>query len=458
MWRQAPRLVRHNGSTPWYVRPKPAAVAQSTLVELPADAPALLAPLVDQLGSLGLTDIAVHSTEHHLGAAELGDYMVVTSARSLRHVAKALTGLLQYVKALGGSLEALGLTLKAHLRRLAKRSAKKLRKVHSDNDYGVEQNSWGMLSTDDGIVVNILTEQRRAVVQPDQLWEGLDEEEVVVARYDDNVLSGIRRMHTTTHSPDSRMADLLSRARLAPKESVASLQTEWAAVFQPTSVRSCHLNTQFAYLLHTLDPEAAPLDTVAAALTLQQASGFCVDQHDVEFFVRVVAEERFDTDPTANTIHRFAAVSQLLATVYDSQGLAPPWHDSALAAAVVECCITGNEVAMPPLEQFVAHLDSGSSFPVGPEFVGAVVRAYSLAGAWDRVFAVWGRMARELHVDGDSVVDPRPWRRLFEEVAASQDYRAAQMCVREVFPEARLLQLEELRPLMAKIETMSGYV
>ncbi|ODQ81075.1 hypothetical protein BABINDRAFT_119740 [Babjeviella inositovora NRRL Y-12698] len=346
-------------ASPWYLRGESVSVSGLPVGEpfpvLPPDSPPSLVSVVEHLQSkLGLSDIKVFDMEladEEVGARALGDYMVVATGRSPRHLIKSATALTEFAKLEYNAVPySEGLIKNAAMQLQHKRLQKRARKRTSsnvDDDYGVVSNSWIMVECNfDGICVNFLTKDRRVELNLEYLWCSKEDKAVYdVARAEnfasDDIFSGVRGYHTmarrrmattaeamdveaesftqmlenyakrgdysacsmmvkeATHVTDDHHTLLLesfvSQAKRIQSEGAdASLTTEIVSQFDavfPLSPTRVHweTRTQFLYVLHKIDPQVYPLSLVKQSLVAQQAAGTLVSMNDVTFYAAAVS-------------------------------------------------------------------------------------------------------------------------------------------------------------------------
>lgn len=193
---------------PWYLRPESNPTINSPLnkeiiPELPNNSPIELKNIVNHLvKELGLKDLNIYNMDENNaneGSISLGNFMIIGTGKSQRHLQKAsdeLKFLLKHEYHLLSHIE--GLVNSNALARYHRRLQRKGKAAnYSKNDYGAMSNSWIMCDCQNGIVVHMLTEDRRKEVNLEELWGDKKKWENSNANFlNDDIFSGIRHFHS----------------------------------------------------------------------------------------------------------------------------------------------------------------------------------------------------------------------------------------------------------------------
>ncbi|ANZ76291.1 BA75_04208T0 [Komagataella pastoris] len=196
---------------PWYLRTAKKVATSIEMPKLPESSPQKLHDLVRYfIKDLGIEDIKVfdlskNEEEEIDGSRFLGKYMVIGTGKSNKHLAKAGSEMMNFLKHEYGtpSSNIEGLVKDTLLIRQQKRLKRKGGKLSSpqSNDFGVTANSWIMIDTNiDDIYVHFLTEKRRKELNLEYLWCSAEDRPLyhqeVATTPSDDIFSGIRNYHT----------------------------------------------------------------------------------------------------------------------------------------------------------------------------------------------------------------------------------------------------------------------
>lgn len=277
---------RQNESAPWYLNPDASPSVESPLQEvqlpaLPANAPQTLENLINYLAKdLGIQDLKIFDMRDRdglsldsEGAYDISDFMILGTGKSAKHLLKASSELEYYIKhnlhklpITEGVLKA-GKLAKYH-RRLHKKG--KTAPNYSKENYGVTPNTWVMTDTKtDGIIIHMLTEERRRDLNLEYLWSPESERgQYSRSNYEsdsDDIFRGIRYFHTsrTVRSQSS---------------------------FDPFDVTFANYADEFRRLMrcHLVDHTETPLESLKTHLQKMYTAGLPLDYSLTKDYIETV--------------------------------------------------------------------------------------------------------------------------------------------------------------------------
>ncbi|EGW34329.1 uncharacterized protein SPAPADRAFT_59743 [Spathaspora passalidarum NRRL Y-27907] len=266
--------VEHDSSIPWYLREDASSQIRTVEVELPEvpeHAPATVADFLHVVGQeYGMSDIKLYDLselpEDHTYSVtnQPFKYIIICSGKSEKHIYKAASELRYRIKHERGYLPSMEGRVSSALnalarRRLMKRAGKG--PAATDNEFGLGKNSWVMCDTGvDGIVVHMLTPDRREHLKLESLWSEQEDNVSTESSIDsDSIFRGFRRrFHTSTRCFNGNklkeIYDLLL-VQESPK-SLQSLKQEFDLSFKGLNIQEYNIKYDFYKSLHLLDPEA----------------------------------------------------------------------------------------------------------------------------------------------------------------------------------------------------------
>ena len=280
---------------PWYLNPEESPSVTSPLKQieipdLPENHPQTLENLVVYLAQeLGIDDLLVfdmrnkkHDDSVAEGAYDMADFMILGTGKSAKHLQKASTQLDFYIK---HNLHQLPLTegiLKSGvLARYHRRLQKKGKKApnYSKNTYGAEPNTWVMTDTkSDGIIIHMLTEERRVDLNLEYLWSDASEREKYershMRKDSDDIFRGIRYFHSS------------------------AFQRENESAFDVYDITFDNYSSHFQKLLklHIVEPKSTPLAKIKEHLDLMYSAGLAINPDLLySYFNTILQSDEFNS-------------------------------------------------------------------------------------------------------------------------------------------------------------------
>ncbi|RLV95212.1 ATPase synthesis protein 25 mitochondrial [Spathaspora sp. JA1] len=266
--------IEHDSSLPWYLREDVASQTRTVEVELPEipeHAPKTLQQFLELIGKeygiidLELYDLSTLPEEHPYSTINQPfNYIIIGSGKSEKHIFKAASELRLWIKQHHGYLPAMegrvsnALTALAR-RRLAKRAGKG--PSATENEFGLGKNSWVMCDTKiDGIVIHMLTPDRRENLKLESLWAEDQPEVVDESGLDgDSIFRGFRRrFHTSARGLNQQKLQGIYELLLAQEttENVEKLKEEFDSDFSGSNIAEYNIKYDFYKSLHLLDPNS----------------------------------------------------------------------------------------------------------------------------------------------------------------------------------------------------------
>lgn len=292
-------------SVPWYLRQDVASNLlerkEIEVPEIPIDSPPHLSDLLTLLAKdlgideLKIFDIASLDDTHEFKTNHLDlNFIIIGTGKSERHIYKAATELRTHIKHAYGVVPSVqGMVSSGKTPAQRRRLLKKARKGPSatDNDYGFTANSW-ILCNHDGVEVHILSAQRRAELNLEQIWcppEDLHlyQESQSVDYESDNVLHsfgrrrGQRRLHTSARnysslSDSDNLTQILEKLENLPvtvkDRDILQLQHQFNDIFSGASIREFDIRTRFLKTIHLARPELVSFEDVEESLLQKYTS------------------------------------------------------------------------------------------------------------------------------------------------------------------------------------------
>ena len=297
-------------NSPWYLDPKESPSITSplksvTIPKLPERHPQALENLVTYLATeLGIDDLSVFDMRNKStttqGAYDIADFMVIGSGKSAKHLQSASTELDFYIKHELHKLPTTeGILKSGALAKYHRKLLKKGKKApnYSKNTYGVTPNTWVMTDTKtDGIVIHMLTKERRVDLNLECLWAKDSEKEKYSStskNHDsDDIFKGIRYFHSTSQLKSNS--------------------------FDPYNVTFDNYADQFRSLLrkHLVDYKVTSLKDLKDHLDSMYSAGITMNYSlIVEYFNTILKSEEFHQPFNTNMkayIHRELFLFNLL--------------------------------------------------------------------------------------------------------------------------------------------------
>lgn len=300
-------------STPWYLRQDVASnLLERKEIEIPkvaANSPPhasdFLNLLAKDLGvdELRIFDIASLDDAHEFKTNHLDTHsIIIGTGKSERHIYKAATELRAYIKHKYGVVPSVqGLVSSGKTPAQRRRLLKKARKGPSatDNDYGFTANSW-ILCIHEGVEVHILSAQRRAELNLEQIWcppEDLHlyQESEPLNYESDNVLHsfgrrrGLRRFHTSTRaysttSSSGNLTKVLEKLENLPMTAedgeILQLQHQFNELFNGETPEEFNIKSKFYKTIHLARPDLVSFKDVEECL-LQKYTSAATWSHEM---------------------------------------------------------------------------------------------------------------------------------------------------------------------------------
>ncbi|CDK27248.1 unnamed protein product [Kuraishia capsulata CBS 1993] len=364
-------------SRPWYLRseePESAIISGTEMPEIPQDAPARLVQIVEYIAkqlsmeNLLIFDVRSDHRDGYQGSQFVGDFMIIGSGKSAKHLHKATEELNNYVKKDLDTIPSYeGLLKSSDLFTARKRYKRKLKKspAYALNDYGATANSWVMIDTNvDGIYVHFLTQERREELNLEELWASPEEKHLYQPRANivsdsDDIFSGIRYFHTSTARYQRSDLDILAESaekgdyKLAMEfnskfntferqpestdqmfmilrahvkgvssaetaEEVAALEDSFQQAFPVSSPSRGHWLCRVDFYLELLRkfPQVGYAKLFWDNFAAMQASGEMLTGADLSEFFKALTECPSDENRTANVSETLVSASGLLLSTY----------------------------------------------------------------------------------------------------------------------------------------------
>lgn len=217
-----------NEEIPWYMKPEASPKLNSPLntisqiPDLPPNSPPALKPIMqfisEELGmqDLALVDLKSSKASKNEGVSDIGDYMILSTGKSPKHIIKASSQLNFFIKNKYHRLAVTeGILRTGIIARYNRRLQRKGKKApsYAQNDYGASPNTWVMTDCCDGIVVHFLTKERRTDLNLEELWDENyqnDSFDQSSSNNDDDIFKGIRHFHTTRKLNQAFQMDVLT--------------------------------------------------------------------------------------------------------------------------------------------------------------------------------------------------------------------------------------------------------
>lgn len=305
---QTPSLEQseeHDTSIPWYLRQDVASNlherAEIKIPDIPANSPPHLSDFLNLLAKdlgideLKIFDIASLDDTHEFKTNHLDlNFIIIGTGKSERHIYKAATELRTHIKHNYGVVPSIqGMVSSGKTPAQRRRLLKKARKGPSatDNDYGFTANSW-ILCIHEGVEVHILSAQRRAELNLEQIWcppEDLHlyQESEPVDYESDNILHtfgrrrGIRRLHTSareysTSSNSENLTQILEKLESLPMTvddgEILQLQHQFNDLFNGTCTKDFDIKSRFYKTIHLARPDLVSFEVVEDCLLQKYTS------------------------------------------------------------------------------------------------------------------------------------------------------------------------------------------
>lgn len=324
--------------TPWYLRSEESStltkpVFQAEKPVIPANAPTLLEPLVESLISLGLAEFKVFDIRDRddIPMSSLADFCIVCEGKSEKHIQNATQEVITLIKHRFGVVPEVEGLVKPNTSMKMKKRLKMKKPV---NDFGVGINSWIMLDTQTGVFLNLLTPERREMLNLEYLWCPVEEKDQyrrrrdVAPQHDDSIFAGIFRRSYSTGVMDlekralqsfqlddlQTFQSLLPQIKGDPQVSLTVLShivqalresdidqtfalspdgnkyyTYFNESFPLTpTLEHWHQRFQLIEILHNLFPQHFMAEMLSQHLLLQITSGLEIQEAQLVAFVRVL--------------------------------------------------------------------------------------------------------------------------------------------------------------------------
>lgn len=195
---------------PWYLRSEESStlstpIFKAEMPEIPTDSPEFVEPIVRSLIDLGLDDLKLfdlRGREEELPLAQNMSFALVCQGKSPKHIQNAAEQLSTLLKKNHDIIPFVEGLIKPNSTLRMKRRLKQKKPV---NDFGLGVNSWVMVDTQLGLMINLLTPERRKQVNLEYLWCTPEERPLYEPKGEidttdsDSVFAGIfRRFYSTT--------------------------------------------------------------------------------------------------------------------------------------------------------------------------------------------------------------------------------------------------------------------
>lgn len=464
--------VASGGGTPWYMRQEESSklttpVFKAEKPEIPEGSPASLDKIVDSMIDLGLNDFKVFDIRDRddIPMSSMAEFCVICEGKSEKHLQNAAQEIVTMLKhEFSAQPYVEGMTKQNESLKMKKR----LKMKKPINDFGVGANSWIMIDSDTGVFLNLLTQERRSMLNLEYLWckpedRPLYENSAPLSQHpDDSVFAGIfRRFYSTQTAQtsleskglqcfqlnDETTFDTISQSiRNDPSVSLNFLQdivnslecsdvhqtlelfpetNKYIAFFNkafPLDPTRDHWNLRFRILsiMHNLFPEAYSPVMLVNNLLLQSASGFAIEEDQLRSFVQFLSQSLLYNDTSkARDLNNVIQVSNERADVlYPVLRSYNANHRSDLPDDIILSILkfytqqhlysTAEEtLSLSPV--FDVLLDLLGDRPLSADIVEVVLVSYLKANNVDQFWSFWESLPRYTS-NGQSVsYDSRPW-------------------------------------------------
>lgn len=203
---------------PWYLRNDEASDLDTTPIfkaeipEIPKDAPSEVEEILNYATKdLGLDNVKIFDIREmdELPAASYADFMIIVSGKSPKHIQNAVDELVTHLKREYKVIPYVEGLLKANSIKREKRRIKRKVRTSSyiDTEFGVGPNSWVMVDPKiDGVMLHIMTPERRKEVNLELLWCKPEEKEQYTPEVEqpsvqddvDSIFYGLQRRYYST--------------------------------------------------------------------------------------------------------------------------------------------------------------------------------------------------------------------------------------------------------------------
>ncbi|EMG48642.1 ATP25 ATPase synthesis protein 25 [Candida maltosa Xu316] len=296
---------------PWYLREENSSpqddLNKVEIPELPESAPETLSEFVNLLANeYGLTDFEIFDLselpDDHPKSTKVQrdeDYIILSSGKSDKHIFKAASELKYYIKHnfnLAPFIEGMssnGIS-KVTRRRLAKRVSRGPPATHST--YGIGSNSWISCHTNvDGIVIHILSPERRTELNLEQLYsENPDYEQEINKEVDrDHIFFGIKRQfHTSTRLWNASRLDSIYDDYLesGTANSASDFKKTFDSTFTGKSIQEYNKKFDFYKALHATNPQLVTSSDLESVLTDKFSSIELAQQVEIDWTSEITGD------------------------------------------------------------------------------------------------------------------------------------------------------------------------
>lgn len=285
-------------TTPWYLRKENTSqmeqVPYDKVPELPSETPQSIKDLLKLLTEkYGLTNLKVYDlaslpSDHPKSTDEQSPerFIIIASGKSEKHIYKVSYELKQYIKHEFGYLPRIeGMTSNSISSRTRRRLAKRARQgpPATHNDFGIGANSWVRCGLGiDGVVVHILSDERRLELNLESLYEEDGDVEVAAPEIfnrncedAESVFFGLRK-HFHTQSKLQNVSELRSITEACvgqPSQKILELyKSDFDSKFTGSTIQEWSEKFAFYKKLYLKNPRVAALTDVEKSLLDKHSS------------------------------------------------------------------------------------------------------------------------------------------------------------------------------------------
>jgi ribosomal silencing factor RsfS len=223
--------------TPWYMRQEESSelttpVFRAEKPEIPLESPESLELIIESMIDLGLADFKVFDIRGRddIPMSSMAEFCIVCEGKSEKHIQNATQEVITKLKH--------DFSVQPYVEGLIRPNSsmkmkKRLKMKKPVNDFGVGVNSWIMVDSQTGVFLNLLTPERRRMLNLEYLWCKPEERsqyerkpEISHEEKDDSIFAGIFRRYYSTRAEEIPLeTKALQSFQIGDEEAFRSLST-----------------------------------------------------------------------------------------------------------------------------------------------------------------------------------------------------------------------------------------
>ncbi|KAH3683274.1 hypothetical protein WICPIJ_005743 [Wickerhamomyces pijperi] len=446
-------------ATPWYLRESVKPVLESPLSKverpsIPLNSPEALQMTVDHMAlNLGLTDFSIFDMRHRdddLPISSSTEFVVLCEGKSEKHLQNATQDVVSFLKKeMKTKPSTEGLT-KSNSQAKIRQRLRKTGKSHKNTSFGVESNSWIIINTPENISFHLLSPQRRAELNLEELfceehersrYQQINQQRTLPQLDHDSIFAGIFKRHfSTATAPASEdfeavvlkhimNEDLASYEKISSKvisdsalalTALKSINTNLMNIevegisddrlqtlrllFDrsfPTAPELSHFEERLVFYrnLNFLAPECFTFNEIIKCLRSQVEAGVSLTNSQLELSLQSIKTLKNDT---SKSLELFNIIGYL--NSFDEL-----FKSSRFSVLLLDLFVEKGTTS-PNFKEMVSFL---KQYELSNEVTGFIISAFVQSNNRIALWEFWNSLdGYSITSSGEAVIDTRPWNSL----------------------------------------------